>query len=225
MPAQPKLYLIPGMGADARLFEGLRREGLEFEVLEFIPAIPGESLRAYALRMGERIDTTKPYVLGGQSLGGTMATEIASVLQPEKLILISSLKNSREFPPYFKLGRYLPLHRLGSGKFWKEKGPRAGLKRSPQWQAKILKDMRNEASADFVEWAVNAVVNWKSDYLHPNCLHIHGTRDFLLPGAFVRGRVAVPGGRHIMVLTHAREVVAEIRRFLVSETTTATPGL
>ena len=82
MAAQPKLYLIPGMGADARLFEGLRREGLEFEVLEFIPPVKGESLREYALRMGERIDTTKPYVLGGQSLGGTMATEIASVLQP-----------------------------------------------------------------------------------------------------------------------------------------------
>jgi hypothetical protein len=219
MTTPPKLYLIPGMGADARLFEGLRREGLEFEVLEFTPPIAGESLRDYALRMGERIDTSQPYVLGGQSLGGTMATEIASVLHPEKLILISSLKNSREFPPYFKLGRYLPLHRLGSGKFWRENGPRAGLKRIPEWQAKILKDMRNEASDDFVEWAVNAVVNWKSDYVHPNCLHIHGTRDFLLPGAFVRGRVAVRGGRHIMVLTHAREVVAEIRKFLELEPT------
>jgi hypothetical protein len=93
------------------------------------------------------------------------------------------------------------------------------LKRIPEWQAKILKDMRNEASDDFVEWAVNAVVNWKSDYVHPNCLHIHGTRDFLLPGAFVRGRVAVHGGRHIMVLTHAREVVAEIRKFLRVEQT------
>jgi surfactin synthase thioesterase subunit len=84
MAAQPKLYLIPGMGADARLFEGLRREGLEFEVLEFIPPVKGESLREYALRMGERIDTTKPYVLGGQSLGGTMATEIAQRAESRK---------------------------------------------------------------------------------------------------------------------------------------------
>jgi pimeloyl-ACP methyl ester carboxylesterase len=224
----PKLYFIPGMGADGRLFEGLKREGLEFEVIEFIPPIKGESLREYALRLAEKIDTSKPFVLGGQSLGGVMATEIAQVLKPEKLILISSVKHSREFPFYYKLGRYLPVHRLFSGRWFVQHGPRARVRHLPEWQRDILKGMRRDANAEFVEWAVNAVVNWRSvgaskrlalesgclKVGNIDCLHIHGTRDLVLPGVFVRGRIKVRHGQHVMVLTHAKEIVAEILRFL-----------
>ena len=209
---QPKLYFIPGMGADYRLFEGLRREGLDFEVLEFIPAKKKETLGEYALRLADKIDQNEAYVIGGVSLGGTMATEIALHLQPQKLILISSAKRSSELPPYFRLCRYLPVHLLFSGRFMAKNGPRAHRRTMEPWQADILDDMRKEADSDFIEWAVNAIVNWKQKAMPRNYIHLHGTRDFMLPGLFVGNRKKYKGGKHVMVLTtHAAEIVAEIQ--------------
>ena len=203
------------MGADRRMFEGLRREGLEFEVLEFIPANKGESLAEYALRLAEGIDQTQPFVIAGVSLGGMMASEIARKLPAKKLILVSSAKRSNELPIYFKALRFLPIHRLFSGNFLAYWGPRAHRRSMEPWQADILDDMRRETDGDFIEWAINAVINWKNSTLPPNYLHIHGTRDFLLPGLFVGNRKKYAGGKHVMVLTsHAAEVTAEIQREL-----------
>lgn len=210
--SEVRLYFIPGMGADARLFEGLKRQGLEFEVLEFIPAIRGESMAEYAMRLAEGIDQQQPYILAGVSLGGMMASEIAENLKPEKLILISTVKRSAELPFYFKTFRYLPLHKAFSGKFLARYGPRERRNSMEPWQADILENMRKEADSDFIEWAINAVVNWKKRKLPPNFVHFHGTQDLLLPGLFVKHREKYAGGKHVMVLTtHAKEIADEIR--------------
>lgn len=217
MEPQPKIYLIPGMGADARLFEGLLREGLDFEVLEFIPPLSRETLPDYAQRLARSIDVHQPFIIGGVSLGGVMATEIAHAHAAQGLLLISSVKHAGEFPLYFRLGRYLPLHRLFSGGFLRRHGPRASRKHLPDWQQVILRDLRRDADDAFIEWAIHAVIHWRGRHLHPNCLHIHGTRDFMLPGLFLGRRVSVPGGRHVMVVTHARQIVSIIHRWLKSE--------
>ncbi len=210
----PTLYLIPGTGADARLFDGLHRAGLRFETLEFIPAVSGESLKEYALRLGEGIDRSKPFVVGGVSLGGIMAGEIALDAGSDALVLISSVKNSGEMPVYFKLCKWLPVHKLFSGGFLRRNGPRASLKGMAPWQAKILRDLRTDADDDFVAWAVDALVRWRRRGEPARTFHIHGTRDFMLPGIFLGKRIKVRGGRHVMVVTHAEEIVTEIRRFL-----------
>jgi pimeloyl-ACP methyl ester carboxylesterase len=217
----PKLYLIPGTGADGRLFEGLRRKGLDFEVLEFIPALPKETLRAYSLRLAEGIDRSQPFMIGGVSLGGVMAVEIAHAIENKGLILISSVKNSKEFPLYFRLGRWIPMHLLVSGGFMRRHGPRASLKGMAPWQAKILRDLRTDADEDFVAWAVNALIHWRRRELPAKVLHIHGTRDFMLPGIFLANRVRIRGGRHVMVVTHAPEIVREIQQFIQAQTALA----
>ena len=53
------VYLIPGQGADARLFKNLNFDTSVFEVQNIFWEIPykGESLRAYALRLSKQIDT------------------------------------------------------------------------------------------------------------------------------------------------------------------------
>jgi pimeloyl-ACP methyl ester carboxylesterase len=210
----PRLYLIPGMGADGRLFEGLRRTGLAFEVLEFIPAQEGESLRDYALRLGRGIDATQPFVVGGVSLGGIVAGEIALAMGAQQVILISSVKDSGELPFYFKLGRWLPVHKLFSGGFLKRHGPRASHRGLEPWQSKILSDLRTDADDAFISWATDAVVRWRRAERVAQTLHIHGTHDLMFPGVFLGERLRVSGGRHVMVVTHAQEIAGEIERFL-----------
>lgn len=215
-PPLPRLYLIPGMGADGRLFEGLAREGLKFTVLEFIPAMPGETLREYALRLGAMIDHAEPFIVGGVSLGGIMAGEIAIAMGAEKLLLISSVKHSGEMPPHFKLARWIPVYKIFSGEWLKRHGPRDSRRGLAPWQTKILEDIRTDADDAFITWAVDAVIKWrKSRHLtHPQLLHIHGTRDLMFPGIFLGKRSKIAGGRHVMVVTHAAEILKIARPFL-----------
>ncbi|MEM7036218.1 MAG: alpha/beta hydrolase [Bacteroidota bacterium] len=216
MTAHPKIYFVPGLGADRRLFMELRNEGLHFEVLEFIPHLKGESLRDYAHRLAAGIDASQPHILGGVSLGGMMATEIARITQPEKLILISTVKNSREFPFYLKTFRYLPLYRLVSGRFLVRHAPRERRKNLLPAHADALDGMREDADPEFVKWAIGAVLNWRRGGQPEHAVHIHGTKDRLFPGWHMGERVRIKGGSHVMVLTHAAEIVAKIRAHLAS---------
>lgn len=214
MADYPKIYLIPGLGGDYRLFTGLREEGLQFEVLEFIAPVKGESLVEYAGRLSQGIDQSQPFMVGGVSLGGIMALEVARYVSPEKIILISSVKNSREFPFYLQMFRYLPLYRPFSGEFYKKHAPRDSRKGMPAYKYDLLDAMRTDADPVFVKWAVNAVVNWKRRETPENVIHIHGTRDLMFPGMLLGPRHKIPKGRHVMVLSQADEVMALLRELI-----------
>ncbi|HHG84107.1 MAG TPA: alpha/beta hydrolase [Bacteroidetes bacterium] len=214
MRDKPKLYLIPGLGSDRRIFTGLKRQGLEFEVIEFIPPLPGEKLREYAIRLAAPIDVNQPFIIGGVSLGGIMSVEIARHFQPEKVILISSVKTAREVPFYFKLLRYLPLHRPMSGNFFKYYVPRDKRKGMADWHNEIVDQMRKDADPDFVKWAIHAVVHWRNQQVPENLIHIHGTHDVMFPAIFLGPRTTIQNGRHIMVLSNAELVMAELEKHL-----------
>lgn len=216
MDSLPKIYLIPGLGADGRLFTGLREEGLEFEVLEFIRPKKGESLHEYAGRLAEPIDQSQPFIVGGVSLGGIISVEVARHKQPEKVLLISSVKNSREFPFYFRLLRFLPLHRVVSGNFYKKYAPKDSRKGMPEYKYQILDAMREDADPWFVKWAVDAVIRWKCKESPQNLIHIHGTRDLMFPGFMLGERHKIPKGRHVMVLARADKVMQVLRREVIS---------
>ena len=143
-----------------------------------------------------------------------MAVEIAKVKPPLKLILISTVKSSWEFPFYFQFGRWFPIHRIFSGKFLRRFSPRASARGLEPWQLKILRDMRREADPDFLEWAVDAIIRWRSSGRPERFIHLHGTNDWMFPGWLVRKKVRISKGRHVMVVTHAKKLVEQIREFL-----------
>ncbi|MEM0995614.1 MAG: alpha/beta hydrolase [Bacteroidota bacterium] len=221
MIPHPKIYLIPGLGADGRLFTGLREAGLEFEVLEFIPPHKGESLHDYAGRLAAPIDATQPFIIGGVSLGGILSVEVAFHKRPAQVLLISSVKNSREFPFYFKLNRYLRLHRLFSGKFFKRFAPRDPRRGMAPYKCEILDQMRRDADPWFVQWAVDAVIHWRRKEAPTDTLHIHGTRDLMFPGLLLGERHKIRKGSHVMVLNREPEIMEILRAELASPVQTA----
>src|SRR5262245_58908450 len=67
------LLLLPGMAADARLFEGQLAQFPTLRVPSWIDPLPGESLRAYATRFARVVDPGVPCIVGGASFGGVVA--------------------------------------------------------------------------------------------------------------------------------------------------------
>lgn len=211
-----RLILIPGLGGDFRMFQQLAETGLEFEVLEHIPAVGQESMQAYAQRMAALLPQNEDFQLGGVSLGGLISHEIALHLGLKRVLIISSVKNSREIPFYFKMMRWMKLHRLFSGEKVKEKGPRNPFPAPPEVKATNAQ-MRQDTDPHFVTWAMNAVVYWRRPPSNVEFVHIHGNRDLMFPGMFFRKRLKVRGGSHIMVQTHAPQISTLIRQHFLAE--------
>lgn len=210
----PKIYFIPGTGADWRLFNVLKRDGLEFEVLEFIPHQPKETLQEYAVRLGEGIDTSKPFIIGGVSLGGMMAMEVARVMNPELTIMISSVARSSEFPFYLKILRYLPFQRWVSGSVLKALTPHGSLPKDKEIRT-WAKELREEADPKLVKWAVNGCITWRNTFAPENLIRIHGSRDPLFPPFLLKGDYhKIKGGNHMMVMGKAPEIHKIIQREL-----------
>src|SRR5690606_16426633 len=96
------LYLISGMGADERIFRHLRfPEEYEVHDLPWLPPRPDEPFTDYAARMAAGITANGPVTLLGLSFGGMISLEIARQRPIAKNIIISSIKHTRERPPYF----------------------------------------------------------------------------------------------------------------------------
>src|SRR5687768_11148554 len=90
------LILLSGMGADERLFEPQREAFPNLQVPVWIDPLPGESLRAYAVRMAHKVDPGCPCIVGGASFGGMVALEMAPLLQARACLLIGSVRSSEE---------------------------------------------------------------------------------------------------------------------------------
>src|SRR6185503_21033432 len=84
-----RLVLLPGLGADAALFEPQRAAFPGLEVPPWLDPHPGETLPAFAARMADRVGPTGPLVLGGVSFGGMVALEMARLVQPRAVVLVA----------------------------------------------------------------------------------------------------------------------------------------
>ena len=59
-----------------------------------------------------QINTARPIILIGISMGGMICCELESVLNPIKTIIISSAKCSNKFPFRYTFQQYIPIYKL-----------------------------------------------------------------------------------------------------------------
>lgn len=213
------LYVIPGMGVDKRLFEKQFEHGFKFTVLEWIKPFKEESLEEYAARMITKINRDEPFILAGVSMGGIVAQEIAAILKPEKVIIISSIRSCKELPPHFRLLRKFPLHKLVPSFLYNYTPVVASIIRPVFGQMnaadkKAFREMVKDSDPWFIKWAVDRVINWKRKVNGDNVIQISGTSDFVFPLNFIkRPDYLIQKGSHLMIRTKA----AEINKILAEE--------
>ena len=215
-----ELILLPGLGADHRLFEAQRQEFPRLTVPAWIPPRKKESLPDYAARMAETVRPSRdmPLILGGVSFGGMMAYEMARYLHPEAVVLIASCRTRNGLRRVYRVGRWLlpwiPVQAWEVAKLLA--GPTMRMaSRRPAPQRHLLVTMFREMDSRFMHWVLQAILRWKPAPLEGvRVLQIHGGRDLLLPARRVQADEFIPDGGHMINVTHAREVNAFLRKAL-----------
>ena len=210
------IYFIPGLGANRKIFRNIVvPEGYTAHYFDWIPPHKNETLQQYALRLTESIDTSKPFVVVGLSMGGMIAAEIANKYPLAELVILSSVASSQQLPFYFRYAGKVRLHKLIPITLVKYA---ANLKRlftsETSEQRAVIRKMIRETDDRFIKWAMHAIVTWKGKAERKPLLHIHGSKDELLPAAFCRPTHIIKGGGHLMVMTRASEINALLDEYL-----------
>jgi pimeloyl-ACP methyl ester carboxylesterase len=203
-----KAYFISGLGADRRAFYRIQLPGnYEAVYLDWIPPSENESLPDYAKRFSNFINTAEPFILIGLSFGGMLASEIARLTKPQKLIIISSVANANELPWYFRLAGRLKIQQLIPMSFYKKMTLlNSMINPRTEEEKTMIREYIMAMDDSFIEWSINAIITWDNGFRYPDLVHIHGASDRLLPSRFVHADYLVKNGGHLMVWNKAEEV-------------------
>ena len=215
-----QLYFIPGLGSDARMYAPYLEAFPNAKVLEFIRPFYGETIEEFALRMAAGIDTSSPFSLVGTSLGGILAVEISRVLQPQKIVLIASVKCRNELPLLLKSLKSLKVHKLLRAEVVTRAKARKFNRLIPDSKSEFkqsLLDMNEQTDKLFIEWAADAVFNWKGvGNYRKDIVHFHGTKDELFPFRRIKDCVALEGGTHLIATTDEEKLIEQLKYILES---------
>lgn len=199
-------YLIPGLGADERVFQFLRLRG-EVHVLRWLPPqTPREALPDYAARLAAAVPAAQACWLVGVSFGGVLALEVAQLRPLARVVLISSFAGPAELPWVAGLARATGLHRLLPPQLLSHL-PRVaqwffGVKNGSEYQ--LLRQILQDTAPGFTRWAITRLVQWPGRPRAP-VIRIHGTADRLLPKGVAHSQYVLPGG-HLIVVSRAAEI-------------------
>jgi len=211
-----KVYFIPGIGADYRIFKHIRLpEGYEARNIHWIPPYKKEPLADYAYRLTQQIDSKEPFVLAGVSLGGIMATEIAKRIPSVCTILISSIPLSTQMPLLYRwigplrLDRIVPVSFLKLGAIITHT-----LTIRQAANRRLMRQIVREGDSVFTRWALRAVLEWRNDTLTKPLFHLHGTHDIVFPIRRTNPTHILPRGGHFFLVTRPEAVNEFLRQVL-----------
>ena len=213
-----RVYFISGLGADKRAFYKIKLpRGYQAVFLDWIVPLAGESFPDYAKRFSKSIKQDEEFVLIGLSFGGMLASEIAKIVSPKKLIIISSLSSYKELPWYFKLAGKLGIHRIISPSLYKQATIMNRFMGAGNQEMKsIVYRYVNNIDPTFIRWSLDVIVHWSHTERLSDLIHIHGSNDHLLPYKYVKADYIVKNGGHLMVMNKAEEVNIILEKVLLS---------
>lgn len=207
-----KVYFIPGLGYDYRIFGNLEVSDLKARYLHWIEPKPHEKLHAYAMRMFEQVDEPVDEItLIGHSLGGIVAQEIAHAREIHTVILLSSIKARQEMLTFFKMIKSLPIEKLFTKemsirtvKYW---GKNHGFETEEELE--LFKHMVGKQTNTYLQWALKALSSWQEPSIPAatRLIHIHGTNDKTFPIKRIqKPDFIIENGSHILVYKQATQI-------------------
>ncbi len=198
------VYFMPGLAASSLIFEriDLPQELFEVYLLDWELPIGEESLTDYARRMAQKITAPNP-VLIGVSFGGILVQEMAVFLNPQKVIIISSVKSNLEFPRRMKIAKTTKAYKLIPTSIFSnmEKLSAFSFGKSIAQRLKLYERYLSVRDVKYLDWAIERIVLWDRTQVDTSVVHIHGDADEVFPIQYISDCIVVKGGTHIMILS------------------------
>lgn len=211
-----KLFLIPGLGADCRIYQHINLQGHEVININWIQPESTDTLTTYAQKLTEQYDIIENSVVIGNSMGGMIAVEIGKIIPLKKIILISSIRTVDEAPGYFSFFRNIPVYKIIPGKMLTsldflmeiifgemEKGDK-----------RLFMDMLKKTKPEFLKWAMNAIVHWGNHQANGNIVQLAGDKDLVFNYKKQKQAIIIKGGTHIMIFDKANEINKILQKVL-----------
>ncbi len=205
-----RVFLITGFGLDKRAFELLQLPAEPFVLVDLIPVQKGERLPSYARRLSKIMDVAAGDIVGGVSLGGMLALEIAKIIPVLGVIQIASCMHPRfikkRFLIFAPLAPYLPdfLVRkifvlIPSILKWQNM-------LSPKGQA-LLADIMGKFPPSLLKSLPPMILHWSGCQPPVRFRHIHAEHDWLIDmGGPPSSLKIIPGKNHLITVSHPNEV-------------------
>lgn len=211
-----KIYLIPGLGADYRIYQHIYLQGYDIVNISWIEPEKQDTLSTYAQKLIDYYSIIPKSIAIGNSLGGMLAIEIAKRIELNKAILISSIKTADEAPRSFKWYRYLPLYRLLPEKWLPSMGfmVKKVMGKMSKHHQELFISMLKSTSPKFVKWALGAILHWDNRTIPKNVYHITGDKDKIFPYKRIKNATIVKGGTHIMIFNKAKQINTWLKEIL-----------
>lgn len=211
------VYFVPGLAASVKIFDYIKLPDRYTSILlDWIPPVDlNETIEQYAKRMAERVKQPKA-ILIGVSFGGVMVQEMKAFLDPEKIIIISSVKCQEEMPFYIDFSKKTKAHKIL---------PNLTIDTVKQYEKfaftdwskhkiQLYKKYFNVNDKNYLPWAIDSIVNWSRKNPDPDVIHIHGTKDSVFPIKNIKSCIEIEGGNHAMILSKAKKINAILESVL-----------
>jgi pimeloyl-ACP methyl ester carboxylesterase len=201
-----KIFLIPGLGADERIFQYIDLHGHDVVNVHWVEPGKQDTLATYAGKLIAAYKIPAHSIVIGNSLGGMLAIEIAKKIDLDKVILISSIKTADEGS--FKGYRYFPLYKLIPTNWLNRTGfiVKTVMGAMSKKHQQLFISMLKNTSPTFIKWAMGAISHWDNQTVPKNVYHITGDSDKIFSYKKIQGATIVKGGTHIMLLNRAKEI-------------------
>ncbi len=204
---------MTGMTPDGRIFDRLTPHLPMASVVPWIHPLSRESIQDYSLRLADSITIRDDVIVCGVSFGGIVARELALRLNARACVLISSVRDKRQLPPWFRVLR--PFAQIPVETILKAIGAVADSypKRIRTDTTSRLTKLAGDTGA-WHRWATASALRWNAsqELDKVRVIQIHGDRDTTFPMRYVNPDVVVVGGGHVLPLTHADEIVAVLTK-------------
>ncbi|ARN79368.1 alpha/beta hydrolase [Nonlabens spongiae] len=194
------------MAASPMIYEHIKlpQDCFECHFLEWIIPDVDETLENYCRRFCKMIQDENP-ILIGTSFGGVIVQEMAKMMKVDRVVIISSIKSSLEFPRRMKLARSTGLHKLLPTSLVEKS--ELLLKYNLGISKRKLELYHNYLSVKnqyYLDWALDKIISWQQIEPIKNLIHIHGDKDPVFPIKYIKNCITVPGGTHVMIIHRYR---------------------
>jgi hypothetical protein len=138
-------------------------------------------------------------------MGGILVQEMASFLDYDKLIIVSSIKSNKELPSHMKLAQITNAHRLLPTQWIKniESLSIFVLGNSLKKRFELYERYLSERDPDYLTWAIDVIVKWKKAEAIKDVIHIHGKSDTVFPiKNIISPCIEIPGDHAIILTQH-----------------------